>query len=1082
MRHRRRTSSPSAATTRSSHRSPRPPIPSRHAGGLRRRPDAGLGAGLAAAALSVTFLAGPAAGTPGPPGATLPTDPGAYVSFTPHEGSFPLVDRGAAPLYVSDDDHPGVARAVDDLRDDVTSVTRKEPDVVHADAPTSKAGANIVVVGTLGRSPLVDALADAGKIDAQYLKGKWETSIQQVVENPYPGVAKALVIAGSDQRGTIYGIYDVSRGIGVSPWSFWNDEVPRFRPQLWVIPGRHTQGTPAVKYRGFFINDENPQLGRWAPAFFGPGKAEGFPNGFNAAFYGQVFETMLRLRANYLWPAVWGRAFAEDDPANHETAARYGVVMGTSHEAPMMRGIEEWNRHARAAVRDSSGEITTPGSDPYGGTGEWSFRRNRDAVVAYWREGLQRMKTQGFEGVVTLGMRGNGDVSLPDGDGIELMREIIATQRGLIKEVFGAEDAVPQVWTLYKEVQRYWDQGLRAPDDVIVIFADDNWGNMRKLPDRSLAPHPGGYGIYYHFDYVGVGRNYKWVDTTNLPNLWEQLHTTSTFGVRSLWVTNVGDLKGNELPTQFFLDYAWNPSRWPLSQLDDWERRYAAEHVGDAQASAVAEILHEYGQLQSVRKPELLNRRITLDPAKDPRTDPTAIVYDDKATPFSLTDYREMERITARWTALSAKVERVRRLVPQRHQDAYHQLVGYAATATANLYELRLAQFTALHYAAQGRAATNTLAAQTAARFAEDQEMSTYYNEVLSDGKWNGFQTQPKIGYGDVDRYGPNAPWQQPEQNHEALPDEVFPAVTTIELPAAAHMGVGIDGSASWWPQAEQEAVLPTFSRHQSQPGQYLEVFNRGRLRFDYTVSSAHPAVVVDRPRGTVTEQVRLGVRVDWAKAPAGVTRVPLTITGSEGTTVTVTAVVDNRPLPAGVRGFVEANGYVSMEASEASRVVKSDGVSFLRIRDIGRQEDGMAVVPGTGGRRTPGGDGARLEFDVVLRTAGELKVTTYLSPRNNVLYTDGLSYAVSIDGAEPQIVNVTAATGADDTSMNPQWARNTSDNVNRTVTLHTVADPGQHTVKIWAVDPTVIVQKVVVDTGGERPSYFGPPQSLRVG
>ncbi|MFN8076485.1 MAG: glycosyl hydrolase 115 family protein [Kineosporiaceae bacterium] len=1034
------------------------------------------------AALALTGLAPTAAAkaAQGPPVATLPTDPGAYVSFAPSGGAFPLVSASAAPIYVSDADHPGVLRATGDLGKDIASVTRRAPRIVHADAPPAKAPA-VVVVGTLGHSPLVDSLASAGKIDAGYLRGKWETSIQQVVENPFPGVTSALVIAGSDQRGTIYGVYDVSRGIGVSPWAFWNDEVPTYRSQLWVLPGRHTQGTPSVKYRGFFINDENPQLGRWAPKFFGPGKAEGYPGGFNSAFFGQVFETMLRLKANYLWPAVWGRAFAEDDPANHETAKRYGVVMGTSHEAPMMRGIEEWNRHAKAAVRDSSGAVTTPGSDPYGGTGEWSFRRNRDAIVAYWRDGLERMKAQGFEGVVTLGMRGAGDVGLPDGDGIELMREIIATQRGLIKEVFGAEDAVPQVWTLYKEVQRYWDKGLRAPDDVIVNFADDNWGNMRKLPDQSLAAHPGGYGIYYHFDYVGVGRNYKWVDTTNLANLWEQLHTASTFGVRSLWVVNVGDLKGNELPTQFLLDYAWDPSRWPLSQLDDWERRYAAEHFGPGLADDVADVLHRYGQLQSVRKPELLNRRITLDPTKDPRTDSTAVVYDDKATPFSLTDYREIERITAQWTALAADVERVRRQVPQRSQDAFFQLVGYAATATANLYELRQAEFTNLLYAEQGRAATNSLAAATAARFAEDQALSEYYNTTLSGGKWDGFQTQPKIGYGDVDRYGPNAPWQQPEKDNEALPDEVFPAVRTLDLPDAAQLGVGIDGSAQWWPNASGEAVLPTFSKYQSQPGQYLEVFNRGKQRFDYTVRSAQPWVSVDKPAGTVTEQERIAVRVNWSKAPAGITRVPLTVTGTEGTSVTVTAVVDNRPLPAGAKGFVEANGYVSMEAANATRVVKAGGVGFQRIPDIGRQEDGMAVTPGTAQRQTPGGDGARLEFDTVLRTVGEVKVTTYLSPRNNVLYTDGLSYAVSIDGAQPQIVNVTATTGADDTSMNPQWARNTSDNVTRTVTVHTIAEPGQHTVQIWAVDPTVIVQKVVVDTGGEKPSYFGPPQSVRV-
>lgn len=384
-----------------------------------------------------------------------------------------------------------------------------------------------------------------------------------------------------------------------------------------------------MKYRGIFINDENPALGTWAPAHFGPGRAPGHEGGFNADFYAKVFEVLLRLKANYLWPAVWGRAFAEDDPRNHARAKEYGIVMGTSHEAPMMRGIEEWNRHAVPAVRDSAGTVVTPGHDPYGGTGEWSFRRNADALKAYWRDGIRRMADQDFEGVVTLGMRGNGDTSLPDGDGVELMREIIDAQRTIIAEVTGRDPAsVPQVWTLYKEVQRYWDRGLRAPDDVTVVLTDDNWGNIRKHPDPAEPARPGGYGLYYHFDYVGAGRNYKWVDTANLPNLWDQLHQAHAYGNHGLWVTNVGDLKGNELPTEFFLDYAWNPGRWDApGALGEWEGRYARQNFGAGQAAAIAEVLATYGQLQSRRKPELLNRRITLDPASG------AVVYDDRATP-----------------------------------------------------------------------------------------------------------------------------------------------------------------------------------------------------------------------------------------------------------------------------------------------------------------------------------------------------------------------------------------------------------------------------------------------------------------
>jgi Glycosyl hydrolase family 115/Gylcosyl hydrolase family 115 C-terminal domain len=990
-----------------------------------------------------------------------------YVGSTPTRGSFPLVaGERAAPIVVSSRDYEGVTRVVGDLRDDVRRVTGIAPAVAVDEVPD---GSQPVIVGTIGRSPLIDELVAAGKLEVRGIAGRWETSVEQVVRNPLPGVRKALVIAGSDQRGTIFGAYDLSKQIGVSPWYWWDDVPARQRDELHVLPGRHTQGTPVVKYRGFFINDENPALGRWAPAFFGPGLAPGFPNGFNRHFYARVFEVALRLKANYIWPAVWGRAFAEDDPQNHATAKRYGIVMGTSHEAPMMRGIEEWNRHAK------------DGTDPYGGNGEWSFRRNADAIKAYWTDGIRRMVEQDFEGVVTLGMRGNGDVGLPDGDGIDLMQSILDAERKIIADVTGGDPrAVPQVWTLYKEVQRYWDKGLRAPDDVTVVFTDDNWGNMRKLPDRD-EQRSGGYGLYYHYDYVGGGRNYKWVDTNQLPNVWDQLHQAHRYGVDRLWVVNVGDMKNQELPLQFFLDYAWNPKRWPVRRLRAWERAYAAENFGRRRARPIADLLHDYAALQSRRKPELLNRLISVDPSKDLSSDPSAVVYDDKASPFSLTNYREIERVTDEWRRLGRRSERIGRSIPPAYRDAFYELVSYQIEATANLYELREAEFKNILYARQGRAIANDLADAAEARFAEDQAMSDYYNNELAGGKWKGFQTQPKIGYGDVDRYGPNAPWQQPELDNEALPDAIFPPVQRIEVPRRAEMGVAIDGSDKWWPAESGPAVLPAFSPFQRGPRQYIEVFNRGSIPFRYRVRPARSWVKVTHRSGTVSKQVRLPVHVDWRRAPHGTTRVPIAVRGPGGRRVVIHAVVQNpRVRRSQLAGFVEAGGYVSMEAGHFTRAVRGGGARWKRIPGIGRTGDGMEPFPVTAPSRAPGSSSPRLEYETTLFTKGPVKLWAYLSPRNPTLSPDGLRYAVSIDGEPPQVVNITKATGADDTAMNRQWERNTSDNVNRTATTHMIRKPGRHVIKIWMVDPTVVVQKLVLDTGGLRTSYLGPPESRR--
>ena len=1019
------------------------------------------------------------------PGAGQFVEPAALIAMEPGAGRFALAAAGGAPpLVVSGRDYPGVVRVVSDLQADIARVTGIEPAMSHDAIP---AGASeVVLIGTIGKSPLIDQLVKSGQLDVHDVADRWETFVIQPVDAPMPGVSRALVIAGSDQRGTIYGAYEISRHIGVSPWHFFSDVPAPHRDALYVNPARYTLGTPAVKYRGIFLNDENPQLGPWGSRFFGPGLAPGFPGGLNSKFYARVFETMLRLRANYLWPAVWGRAFAEDDPQNHAVATQYGIVMGTSHEAPMMRGIEEWNRHTTA----------------YGGNGAWRFSTNRDAVVAYMTDGVKRMKEQNIEGVVTMGMRGPGDVSLPPEDGIPLIQNLIATQQQMLADVMGDDSQhVAKVWTLYKEVQDWYlrPDGIEVPDDITIVWAEDNWGNLRKLPDQTRASErPAGYGIYYHFDYVGGPRNYKWVDGNLLANVWEQLNLAYTYGVDRVWVANVGDLKNNELPTEFFLDYAWAPERWPVTRILEWQRRWATEQFGPDQAAAIADVIHRYEKLQSDRKPELLNRLVTWDRTKDLASDPDgALIYSD-ADPFSVVSYGEHQRVTAEWEKLAADAEQIGKVLPDGYQDTYYELVLYSVKASANLYALRLAQFTGALYADQGRAATNDLAALADARFQDDQAMNEHYNTAVAGGKWSGWATQPHIGYGR------DSPWQQPERDNVALPDFIWPELARIALPPQASMGVAIDGSTAWWPgETATPPTLPTFSPFQSQRAQYIEVFNRGSTPFNYTASvpSEYAGIVTVLPtKGMVERQVRLGIQVDWTAAPAAVKDVPITITGSEGTTVTVNAVLDNRPLRVGssaapvpwdaLTGFVEANGYVSMEADHYTSAVEANGITWFRIPDIGRTGAGMTVLPRNAPVQTPGGAAPHLEYQMYLSGTDDrqVEVWTYLSPRNSVRIAtgdqDGLLYAVSIDDEPPRIVNITRVLAinpqANNGNGNKPWEWKAADNVIRAPTTHHVKGPNPHVLKYWAVDPTAIAQKLVVDTGGLLQSYLGPPESCR--
>src|SRR6185437_10431830 len=438
----------------------------------------------------------------------------ASVCEVPLAGSFALIRDGRpASLIIDASNYPGVVRAARDLRGDLSEVAgaRATITVVRGPAP---AGAHApILIGTLGHSPLIDRLVRLGKLNVNAVQGRWEAYAREIVEAPLPGVPRALVLVGADKRGTIFAIYDLSRRIGVSPWVWWADVPVARHVNLFVAPGRTTDA-PVVRYRGIFLNDEEPALGDWARAKFG---------GLNHQFYAHVFELILRLKANFLWPAMWSKSIYEDDPRSPALADEMGVVLGTSHHEPMMRAQEDWHRH---------------------GKGPWDYTRNAVRLRRFWREGIERMDHH--ESVVTIGMRGDGDKPMTQGTAIPLLERIVADQRRIIEEVTGRPASeTPQVWALYKEVQDYYDRGMRVPDDVTLLFSDDNWGNLRRLPP--LGRHrAGGYGIYYHFDYVGGPRSYKWLNTNQIERVWEQMELAHAYGVDRLWIVNVGDLKPME--------------------------------------------------------------------------------------------------------------------------------------------------------------------------------------------------------------------------------------------------------------------------------------------------------------------------------------------------------------------------------------------------------------------------------------------------------------------------------------------------------------------------------------------------------
>jgi len=928
-----------------------------------------------------------------------------YVDLAYHAGEFGIVARNvAATLYVDSADFSGVVRAVGELQADVQRVTNKSAAIAHAEEGL---GSNTILIGTIGKSKIIDELIRDGKIDANSIAGKWESFLIQVVPNPLPGVANALIIAGSDKRGTIFGVYDLSDQIGVSPWYWWADVPVQHHDELFVKPGTFVQGPPAVKYRGIFLNDEAPSLTGWVQEKYG---------NYNQEFYTKVFELLLRLKANYLWPAMWNNAFNEDDPLNAQVADEYGIVMGTSHHEPMLRAQQEWKRHGR---------------------GPWDYSTNSDFLKGFWDEGVQRNRN--YESIITLGMRGDGDLPMTEGANIALLEKIVAGQRKIIAERVNPDlSKVPQDWALYKEVQEYYEKGMRVPDDVTLLWCDDNWGNIRRLPTAEERKRSGGAGIYYHFDYVGDPRSYKWLNTNPIPKVWEQMNLAYHYGADRIWIVNVGDLKPMELPIDFFLNMAWSPERWPKERISEFTRLWAERQFGPEFAQEIADLLSKYTKYNGRRKPELL----------EPDT-------------FSLVNYREADTVFADFQAAAAKAEEIYGKLPNNQRDAFFELVLYPAKASAIVTELYITAGRNQLYANQGRASANDLAAQARALFQADADLSATYNHTLAHGKWDHMMDQTHIGY---------TYWQQPPVN-------AMPKVKEIEIPAAAQLGVAVEGSALAWPGASGVASLPLFDAF-NQQRQYIDVFNRGRESFAFTATTSVPWIGLSESKGTIEKVKRVWVSVDGSKVPAGHASGTVKIAGSgaENVIVNVNVFRPQEITRESLDGFVESDGYVSIEAAHYDKKVDGPAARWEKIDDLGRTLSSMSVFPVTAESAMPTQNSPRLEYKLYLFDPGAAEVEAILAPTLNFVPGRGLRYAISFDDEVPQVIDALAQNTAKD------WETSVRDSVRKVKSTHSLAGTGYHTLKFWMVDPGVVLQKLVVNLGGVKPSYLGPPESYHHG
>ena len=668
-----------------------------------------------------------------------------FVSFSPANDAWQLHD---ITLGYATNEHSCVQRAAASLATDFEKVTGTRP--ASSDNPK-------ILIGTVGTNKQIDLWVKQGLLPN--LKGKTEKFIIKTI-------GEQLVIAGSDKRGTVYGIYELSRQIGVSPWYFWADVPIEKHADIYIKKGEYTDGEPAVRYRGLFLNDEAPCLTTWVKNTFGT-------NFGDHRFYEKVFELILRLKGNYLWPAMWGWAFYADDPENLKTADAMGIMMGTSHHEPMARNHQEYARDRK-------------------GWGAWNYATNKQNLDRFFREGIERMN--GTDDIVTIGMRGDGDEAMGNGTDTKLLESIIDNQRRIIKEVTKRPaKETPQIWALYKEVQDYYDAGLRVPDDVTVLLCDDNWGNVRRLPTAEEQKRKGGWGLYYHVDYVGAPRNTKWINVTPIQNMWEQLQLAYNGGIRQLWILNVGDLKPMEYPIQLFMDMAWYPTKYtvdcsasPLGSsknLLDHTRDFCAESFGCDQACEAASILNLVSKYNGRITAEMLD-------AKTYTTD-------------------EFAQVVAEYQALEARALRQFITLKPECRDAYRQLILFPVQAMGNIYEMYYAQAMNHELAAAGDPDANCWAERCRQAFKRDSLLCLQYNKEIAGGKWDGMMIQKHISYKD---------W------NDWYPADVCPDLLAVDTPVQGPTFTPKDGYISI--EAEH-----TYSRTDATAAKWTVIPFMGRTR-----------------------------------------------------------------------------------------------------------------------------------------------------------------------------------------------------------------------------------------------------------
>ncbi len=953
------------------------------------------------------------------------------------------------PFVVEECAFEGVKRILGKVAGDVEKVSGVRPQIMEVSSENYSdilaegqiPGEEIIFAATLGKSELLEDMIQRGVFDPTDIRDKWEVFALKMVENPFPGVKRALVICGSDKRGTIYGLFRLSEYMGVTPMCYWGDAEPEKRNEVIISDNIEiVSKEPSVKYRGFFINDEWPCFGTWTTEHFG---------GFTAEMYDHVFEFLLRMKGNYLWPAMWTSSFPLDGPGslNEELADIYGVVIGFSHHEPCLRASEEWD-----LVR---GEESVYGN-------EWNFHTNGEGLTRYWGDGLKRSGK--YEHLVTIGMRGERDSSMlgPDAslqDNIGLLKEIITTQRKLIGKYINADvDSVPQLLALYKEVEAYFygddhTEGLKNWDElenVIFMLCEDNFGYMRTLPTPEMRKHKGGYGMYYHFDYHGSPISYEWMPSTTLAKTWEQMTQAYDFGIRDVWIVNVGDLKGNEIALQYFLSLAYDYDKWGSAcpgsynlYLKQWAKQVFPQ-VSEACREQIADVYTGFVELNALRRPEAQNADI-----------------------YHPCHYLEADRILDKTFRIDAINEAIYNELTGNAKQAYWSMLYFPAKASMNLLRMNLYAGKNKHYANQGRKAANKYADLVNECIKKDRELVARFG-VFRDGKWKGMELEQHIGFTKWNDDG----WKYPVR---MLVEPVTAPRMSVSRADEARISVKNYGAPA--------RILVDDFMSEGITEVLLEISNDGVGSLDYRIMADGGQIPswleVSSMEGRVEELEKVRLICHRELLPREQEIVRLLIQDGDTTVAVIIKAQSCQTtdiLPKGY--FTHTDGVIVMEAPHYISKKDVGESGYTLIPGCGRSGNGMKVLPCTQ-CYMPSDEKPEITYGFYLAKAGDYRVEVWTSPSNSLVHGKEVALEIRAGEAMPRKLQILSPTYRGGEPGDRVWSKGVLDHIRVTETVLTF-EQGLQTLTIGALSSGVMLERILIYPADQelKRSYLGPVES----